>query len=522
MVFSSSGPKTRPRSPPKPSDHQAKQQLHSTMRSLGRLAAASPASASCYPFLASSSNAFSTFSGAGGGGGGRGRGRGAGAPPSPPPGPLGKPQYELDRADDDTGPPLPPGPLGRPQYELDRADDDGAGSAPSGLGHGQVQPPVFRSFSWSSSVNPPLPPPTAAFGRGRGSLPPPPPSSRPPSPPAAAGRGRGRGGVPSASPPDPDGPKKPIFFRREGHAPDQFVDQGGEMKASEGAPLPFGLSFGLPHGAFGRGKPTGPAAPRPTAPQENRHLRPRSPPDHVPRGGSGRARPAISPPRMLDREKATKNAMDILSGGGRGQTGRGLRGRGERGGMAWRGRGGRFGGRGRARDPDEYYGTGLFLGDNADGEKLAKRMGEENMAQLKEAFEEMSGRVLPSPMEDAYLEALHTNYSFEFEPEYHMEFNNNPDIDENPPLSLSEALEKMKPFLMQYEGIGSQEEWEEVVKETMERAPVLKELVDFYSGPDRVTAKQQHQELERVAKTLPESVPSSVKRFTDRAILSLQ
>lgn len=50
----------------------------------------------------------------------------------------------------------------------------------------------------------------------------------------------------------------------------------------------------------------------------------------------------------------------------------------------------------------------------------------------------------------------------------------------------------------------------------------MKEIVDYYSGPDRVTAKQQQQELERVAKTLPESAPNSVKRFTERAVLSLQ
>lgn len=56
----------------------------------------------------------------------------------------------------------------------------------------------------------------------------------------------------------------------------------------------------------------------------------------------------------------------------------------------------------------------------------------------------------------------------------------------------------------------------------MERVPLLKEVVDHYSGPDRVTAKQQQQELERVAKTIPESVPASVKRFADRAVLSLQ
>lgn len=56
----------------------------------------------------------------------------------------------------------------------------------------------------------------------------------------------------------------------------------------------------------------------------------------------------------------------------------------------------------------------------------------------------------------------------------------------------------------------------------MQRVPLLREIVDYYSGPDRVTAKQQGEELERVAKTLPKSVPTSVKCFTDRAVLSLQ
>lgn len=56
----------------------------------------------------------------------------------------------------------------------------------------------------------------------------------------------------------------------------------------------------------------------------------------------------------------------------------------------------------------------------------------------------------------------------------------------------------------------------------MEKVPHMKELMDMYCGPDRVTAKQQQEELRRVANTLPENIPSSVKRFTDRALLSLQ
>lgn len=175
------------------------------------------------------------------------------------------------------------------------------------------------------------------------------------------------------------------------------------------------------------------------------------------------------------------------------------------------------------KDSDEGHGAGLYLGDNADGENLANRIGAENMNKLVEAFEEMSERVLPSPAHDIYLDALHTNLLIECEPEYLMhEFGTNPDIDEKPPIPLRDALEKMKPFLMLYEGIQSQEEWEEVMKELMQRVPLIKEIVDYYSGPDRVTAKQQQEELERVAKTLPQSAPNSVKRFTDRAVRSLQ
>ncbi|MED6143773.1 hypothetical protein PIB30_009022 [Stylosanthes scabra] len=102
------------------------------------------------------------------------------------------------------------------------------------------------------------------------------------------------------------------------------------------------------------------------------------------------------------------------------------------------------------------------------------------------------------------------------------EFDQNPDIDEKEPIPLRDALEKMKPFLMAYEGIQSQEEWEEIMEETMARVPLLKKIVDHYSGPDRVTAKKQNEELERVASTLPKSAPSSVKQFTNRAVISLQ
>ncbi|KAF8033494.1 hypothetical protein BT93_D2180 [Corymbia citriodora subsp. variegata] len=419
---------------------------------------------------------FSTSSpfGGGGGGGGRGRGRGGGADgPSRFDSTPGRPASgETPEAAE----PPPPEPQPHPPS--------------SGLGRGRGKPlpssPILPSFNAFAS----------SIGRGR---------------------------VPSASPPPPPDsavPGKPIFFRKEDgpsqrdppkpRLPSEFAEAaGGGNGASD---LPSSIRSVLP--GAGRGKPVPKPGPQSLPVQEeNRHLRPRPP----------------SPPRM-GREEAERRASGRGDGGGRGG-GRGGRGRG-RGFRGGRGRAG-FGGRGSFRDRGERgqfqkdsdvgHGAGLYLGDNADGEKLAGRIGAEKMNKLVEGFEEMSERVLPSPAHDIYLDAYHTNLLIECEPEYLMEeFGTNPDIDEKPPIPLRDALEKMKPFLMVYEGIKSQEEWEEVMKELMERVPLMKEIVDYYSGPDRVTAKKQQEELERVAKTLPQSAPDSVKRFTDRAVRSLQ
>ncbi|KAK3435240.1 hypothetical protein EUGRSUZ_D02598 [Eucalyptus grandis] len=401
----------------------------------------------------------------------------------------------------------------------------GRGGGGDGGGGG---PSRFDSIPEAAEAPPPPQPqpqphpPSSGVGRGRGK---PLPSS--PILPSfnAFASSIGRGRVPSGSPPPPPdspAPGKPIFFRKEDgppqwdspkpRSPSEFAEAaaGGGSGASE---LPSGIKSVL-QGA-GRGKPVPKPGPQsPPVQEENRHIR---------------ARPPSPPPRM-GREEPERRASGRGDAGGRsgGRGGRG-RGRGFRGG---RGRGS-FGGRGFVRDragrgqfekdSDVGHGAGLYLGDNADGEKLAKRIGAENMNKLVEGFEEIGERVLPSPAHDLYLDAYHTNMSIECEPEYLMEeFGTNPDIDEKPPIPLRDALEKMKPFLMVYEGIQSQEEWEEVMKEVMERVPLMKEIVDYYSGPDRVTAKKQQEELERVAKTLPESAPDSVKRFTDRAVRSLQ
>ncbi|XP_021818247.1 serine/threonine-protein kinase LMTK3 [Prunus avium] len=401
---------------------------------------------------------FSTSSNSGGG---RGRGRGGPFPPTPA-------RFDF------TPPPRVPG-----QPDSDDPKPEPPPSAP-GLGHGRGKPlPTFSSFV--SAIKP-----NSGAGRGQPGQAQSIPESRDPVAPDAG----------------PSKPIKPIFF----------VRGDGSDPALPGS---------------GRGKPMNFTRPEVQVKEENRHIQARPEPDP----DQPRTRPRGP---KLTREEAVKQALGILAqdgaegddvGGGGG--GGGDRGRGRGRGMRGRGRGdsrmSERGDRRRGKDSDDSYASGLYLGDNADGEKLAKKLGPEIMNKLVEGFEEMSSEVLPSPLDDAYVDAMHTNFMIECEPEYLMgEFNKNPDIDEKPPISLRDALEKMKPFLMAYENIQSQEEWEEVVNETMERVPLLKEIVDHYSGPDRVTARKQQEELERVAKTLPAKVPDSVKRFTDRAVLSLQ
>lgn len=493
--------------------------------SIGRLASSSnhctkQAFISCSP--------FSTFSG-----GGRGRGRGGDPFPDSP----------ISQFNPQQPPPPPPR---RPIGEQDVDAPIGTGFPP-GFGHGRGKPigsnpPPYRpSFS-----SPTVPPPEVSPPIGRGGFTQPAPTSPHPG---VNNRSTGRGqgtrkpdnfSPPQDSPSQSGQPIKPIFFRREDTPDEPDVPKQWPMQKPsrftnldrnpEDVAAPLNLHPGI--SGLGRGQPMKVTGADEMPAEVNRHVRPRQDRVPLPREEVSQDKTFESRPK-LSREEAAKKAIEVLSrdsGGRVGVGGRGggdFSGRGGRGGRGVRGgRGrGRSGGRGRgrgSRDSDaEDDASELYLGPDADGEKFAQSLGPKQMEELTQAFEEMSYRVLPSPVQDAYLDAQHTNNMIEYEPEYLVNFDN-PDIDEKPPIPLRDALEKMKPFLMAYEGIKSQEEWEEIIDELMGRVPQMKELMDYYCGPNRVTAKQQQQELERVAKTIPENVPSSVKQFTDRAVLSLQ
>ncbi|KAJ0250480.1 Uncharacterized protein HA466_0138050 [Hirschfeldia incana] len=229
-------------------------------------------------------------------------------------------------------------------------------------------------------------------------------------------------------------------------------------------------------------------------------------------------RPQLSPEEAGRRARSQLSQGEAVGGRGRGRgaaRGRG-RGRGRRGGEAWRD--------GDKKEEDaEQEALCVFLGDSADGEKFAKKMGDEIMNELAESYESICERALPSTAHDALVDAYDTNLMIECEPEYLMpDFGSNPDFDEKPPMSLRECLEKVKPFIVAFEGIKDQEEWEEAIDEVLAQAPLMKDIVDHYSGPDRVTAKTQNEELDRIATTLPQIAPDSLKRFADRVALSLK
>jgi hypothetical protein len=59
-----------------------------------------------------------------------------------------------------------------------------------------------------------------------------------------------------------------------------------------------------------------------------------------------------------------------------------------------------------------------YLGDKADGDRLEQQLGEDKMKILEQAFMEAADNALPHPMEDAYLEACHTNNMVCMEPRW--------------------------------------------------------------------------------------------------------
>lgn len=316
---------------------------------------------------ATSSISAAFFSSAGGGG--RGRGRGS---------PF---QFTVDASVDN---------------QTDNSKTDGEPPQPYGHGRGRGTPlpssPVIPSFSSLVNNDTKVPP----LGRGRGAIP-----TKPTLPKPAE-----ESALPSENPPKPN-VKLPFLFAKDEESQEDADES--EVPAAQEKVLKNDIVNVL--SGAGRGKPIQPPAAQPEKPKtENRHIR------QPPQGKSPAAAVDKSSPReQLSQEEKVKKAVSILSKGdpeaGRGTTadrgGRGARGRGR-----GRGRGERYGGRGRGDDryeeSDDEEG-GLYIGDPADGEKVAEKFGPVIMDKLAEGVEEMASRVLPSPLDDAFIDAFETN-----------------------------------------------------------------------------------------------------------------
>ena len=140
---------------------------------------------------------------------------------------------------------------------------------------------------------------------------------------------------------------------------------------------------------------------------------------------------------------------------------------------------------------------------------------------LREMTEEDEKKLMILEEEEQFKSSLHSKFLVDFEPEYAMEyFGINPDIDELPQKPLEEILAEAKPFLMM-EGMTN-EQWDEEVKDVLEKAPHLENLVNLYAGPNRLTAREQISKLQTIAETMPAHVAPEIQDFMSQAMLSLQ
>lgn len=314
-----------------------------------------------------SCSAFSSSAGDGSGGG-RGRGRGV----------SGSPAFNFVAG----------------KADLKEGLEDPDNSSPSaGHGHGHGRGTPLPSSPFSPSYN--------AF-------------VAPNQPPRQPGSSLGRGGT--VQQPFEGGnelgsqPKRPIFLKT-----DEFTGTSSEADSVASEPRrPIGEK-NLPENILnvmsgtGRGIPDRKLVVENRVKEQNRHIKPKQ--VGAPSTGTGRGvdrvekgdkGSAVSRSK-ISREEATKKAVGILT---KGDDGREAGGAGRGGGQRRRG--------GRSKDDsddeaDKDDEDKLFMGDDADGERLAKELGPSRMAELTEAFEDMSTDVLPDPVEEEYLEAYDTN-----------------------------------------------------------------------------------------------------------------
>ncbi|MCO5608812.1 hypothetical protein L7F22_063029 [Adiantum nelumboides] len=154
----------------------------------------------------------------------------------------------------------------------------------------------------------------------------------------------------------------------------------------------------------------------------------------------------------------------------------------------------------------------------------------EQTVQLTEEEQKKKAERLKVIEENEALQDLHHTFDqfmkfygeMAIEPEHELGDFTNPDIEEKPFMPLEEYLEKAKPNIMKTGLISNEKQWQDMVKDTLRNIPYYEKFAETYGGPGRYTAKQENEDLEEIAGTLPSDVGRAAKSFVNRSLTTLK
>lgn len=155
-------------------------------------------------------------------------------------------------------------------------------------------------------------------------------------------------------------------------------------------------------------------------------------------------------------------------------------------------------------------------------EEKTVQLTEEEAKKEAERLKAMEQNEAIEELQDTLTQFMKCYGEMALEPEHELGDFTNPDIDEKPIMPLEEFLEKAKPNIMKTGLVRSEEEWRKMVDEALRHAPYFEEFAEQYGGPGRYTAKQENEDLEEIASTLPSDVGPNAQAFVQRSLITLK
>ncbi|KAI5066484.1 hypothetical protein GOP47_0019108 [Adiantum capillus-veneris] len=154
-------------------------------------------------------------------------------------------------------------------------------------------------------------------------------------------------------------------------------------------------------------------------------------------------------------------------------------------------------------------------------EKAVRLTGEDELKEA-ETLKAMEENETLKELQHSFDQFMKTYGEMGVEPEHELGDFTNPDIEEKPFMPFEEYLEKAKPNIMKTGLIRSEKEWQDMVQETIRHLPYYEAFVERHGGPGRYTAKQENEDLEEIAGTLPSDVGRAAKSFVQRSLTTMK